>query len=89
MNFNQNEANIITSFTHFLISCFKKSIKSHWLKVDDTNGPISMREIRKFLKKNFSHSMSRVSMVRTQADHPMRSWFKRIYNNNNNNNNNL
>ena len=32
VNFIQNDANIINSFSHFLIGYFKKSIKSHWLK---------------------------------------------------------
>jgi len=32
VNFIQNDANIVNSFSRFLIGYLKKSIKSHWLK---------------------------------------------------------
>jgi len=32
VNFIQNDANIVNSFSCFLIGYLKKSIKSHWLK---------------------------------------------------------
>ena len=47
MNFIQNDANIVNSFSRFSIGYLNKSMKSHWLKVDGSTAESKLKSLHK------------------------------------------